>query len=142
MKTVQQLLMEQPLALWTITPDATVLEALKLLAEAGIGALLVMDKGKLVGILSERDYARKVVLLGKASKDTLVSDIMTANVMCVRPETTNEECMALMSSRNFRHLPVVNGTEVIGMLSMRDLVADIISEREYTIKQLESYIYS
>ncbi len=142
MKTVQQLLMEQPLALWTIAPDATVFDALKLLAEAKIGALIVMEKGKLVGIVGERDYARKVALEGKSSKGTKVREIMSSNVLCVRPESTNEECLVLMSSRNIRHLPVVNGSEVIGMLSMRDLVNDIISEREYTIKQLESYIYS
>jgi CBS domain-containing protein len=141
MKTVEQLLMEQPLALWSIGPDASVFDALKLLSEAGIGAVLVMDQGKLVGILSERDYARKVALEGKSSKETKVRDIMTSNVVCVRPETTNEECMVLMSSRNIRHLPVVNGDQVIGMLSMRDLVVDIISEREYTIHQLENYIH-
>ena len=142
MKTVQQLLMSQPLALWTIAPGATVLDALKLLADAGVGALLVMEHGKLAGIISERDYARKVMLLGKSSKDTLVRDIMTSNVLCVRPNATNEECMALMSAKNIRHLPVLEDDQVIGMLSMRDLVADIISEREYTIRQLESYIYS
>ena len=141
MKTVEQRLMEQPLALWSIGPDASVFDALKLLSEAGIGALLVMDQGKLVGIFSERDYARKVALEGKSSKETKVRDIMTSNVVCVRPETTNEECMVLMSSRNIRHLPVVNGDQVIGMLSMRDLVVDIISEREYTIHQLENYIH-
>jgi CBS domain-containing protein len=134
--------MSQPLALWTIAPGATVLEALKLLADAGVGALLVMENGKLAGIISERDYARKVMLLGKSSKDTLVRDIMTSNVLCVRPNATNEECMALMSAKNIRHLPVLEDDQVIGMLSMRDLVADIISEREYTIRQLESYIYS
>ncbi|MBI3715034.1 MAG: CBS domain-containing protein, partial [Betaproteobacteria bacterium] len=132
MKTVQQLLMDQPLALWTIAPEASVLDALKQLSDAGIGALLVMENDKLVGILSERDYARKVVLAGKSSKDTPVREIMTANVLCVKPETTNEECMALMSQKNIRHLPVVSGKEVIGMLSMRDLVADILEEREFT----------
>jgi len=142
MKTVQQLLMDQPIALWTIAPGASVLDALKQLSDAGIGALLVMEQGKLVGILSERDYARKVILAGKSSKDTLVRDIMTANVLCVKPETTNEECMALMSQKHIRHLPVVSGKEVIGMLSMRDLVADILEEREFTIKQLENYIYN
>lgn len=142
MKTVKQLLMEQPLALWTIAPDATVFEALEMLADAKIGAILVMEKGRLVGILSERDYTRKVALEGKSSKTIKVREIMTPNVLCVRPESTNEECLVLMSSKNIRHLPVVNGSEVIGMLSMRDLVADIISEREYTIKQLEHYIYS
>ena len=142
MKTVKQLLMEQPLALWTIAPDATVFEALEMLSDGKIGAILVMEKGRLVGILSERDYTRKVALEGKSSKTVKVREIMTPDVLCVRPESTNEECLVLMSSKNIRHLPVVNGSEVIGMLSMRDLVADIISEREYTIKQLESYIYS
>ena len=142
MKTVKQLLMEQPLALWTIAPDATVFEALEMLSDGKIGAVLVMEKGRLVGILSERDYTRKVALEGKSSKNLTVREIMTSNVLCVRPDSTNEECLALMSSKNIRHLPVVNGSEVIGMLSMRDLVADIISEREYTIKQLEHYIYS
>ena len=142
MKTVQQLLMEQPLALWTIAPDATVFEALEMLSDGKIGAILVMEKGRLVGILSERDYTRKVALEGKSSKTVKVREIMTPDVLCVRPESTNEECLVLMSSKNIRHLPVVNGSEVIGMLSMRDLVADIISEREYTIKQLEHYIYS
>lgn len=142
MKTVKQLLMAQPLALWTIAPDATVFEALEMLSDGKIGAVLVMEKGRLVGILSERDYTRKVALEGKSSKNCTVREIMTANVLCVRPDSTNEECLALMSSKNIRHLPVVNGSEVIGMLSMRDLVADIISEREYTIKQLEHYIYS
>jgi len=142
MKTVHQLLMDQPLALWTIAPDASVFDALKQLSDAGIGALLVMEQERLVGILSERDYARKVILAGKSSKDTLVREIMTANVLCVKPETTNEECMALMSQKHIRHLPVVNGKEVIGMLSMRDLVADILEEREFTIKQLENYIYN
>ena len=142
MKTVQQLLMDQPIALWTIAPGASVLDALKQLSDAGIGALLVMEQERLVGILSERDYARKVILAGKSSKDTLVREIMTANVLCVKPETTNEECMALMSQKHIRHLPVVSGKEVIGMLSMRDLVADILEEREFTIKQLENYIYN
>ena len=142
MKTVQQLLMEMDLALWYVTPDQTIFESLKLMAEAGIGALLVMEKGRLVGILSERDYARKVALEGRDSRTTKVSEIMTHNVLCVTPESTNEECMALMSAKRIRHLPVVKGSEVIGMRSIRDLVADIIAEREYTIKQLETYIYS
>jgi CBS domain-containing protein len=141
MKTVQQLLMQQPLALWSIAPDDTVFNALKIMAEARVSGLLVMDKGKLIGILTERDYARKIALEGKSSKDARVRDIMTSEIICVRSETTNEECMALMSSRNIRHLPVVNGSEVIGMLSMPDLLADIISEREYTIQQLEHYIH-
>jgi CBS domain-containing protein len=142
MKTVRQLLMEMDIALWYVTPDATIFEALKLMSEAGIGAVLVMEKGRLVGILSERDYARKVALEGRDSRTTKVSEIMTPNVLCVSPDSTNEECMALMAAKRIRHLPVVKDSEVIGMLSIRDLVADIIAEREYTIKQLETYIYS
>lgn len=142
MKTVQQLLMEMDIALWYVTPDATVFDALKLMSEAGIGAVLVMEKGRLAGIFSERDYARKVALEGRDSRTTKVNEIMTADVLCVSPESTNEECMALMVAKRFRHLPVVNGSEVIGMLSMRDLMADIMAERELTIKQLENYIYS
>jgi CBS domain-containing protein len=142
MKTVKQLLMEMDIALWYVTPDATIFEALKLMSEAGIGAVLVMEKGRLVGILSERDYARKVALEGRDSRTTKVSEIMTPNVLCVSPDSTNEECMALMAAKRIRHLPVVKDSEVIGMLSIRDLVADIIAEREYTIKQLETYIYS
>jgi CBS domain-containing protein len=142
MKTVKQLLMEMDIALWYVTPDATIFEALKLMSEAGIGAVLVMEKGRLVGILSERDYARKVALEGRDSRTTKVAEIMTPNVLCVSPDSTNEECMALMAAKRIRHLPVVKDSEVIGMLSIRDLVADIIAEREYTIKQLESYIYS
>jgi CBS domain-containing protein len=142
MKTVRQLLMEMDIALWYVSPDATIFEALKLMSEAGIGAVLVMEKGRLVGILSERDYARKVALEGRDSRTTKVAEIMTPNVLCVSPDSTNEECMALMAAKRIRHLPVVKDSEVIGMLSIRDLVADIIAEREYTIKQLESYIYS
>lgn len=142
MKTVEQLLMNQPAVLQIIDPDASVFEAIRQLAEAGVGALLVMEQGKLVGIVSERDYARKVALAGRSSKDTKVREIMTSNVLRVTPDTTNEECMVLMAAKNIRHLPVMRGDEIVGMLSIRDLVADIIAEREFTIKQLQSYIYS
>jgi CBS domain-containing protein len=142
MKTVQQLLMEMEIALWYVKPEATVYDALKLMSEAGIGALLVMEEGRLVGIFSERDYARKVALEGRDSRTTTVSEIMTPDVLCVSPETSTEECMAIMVSKRFRHLPVVKNSEVIGMISIRDLMADIMAEREVTIKQLESYIYS
>ena len=126
--------------LWSVTPDDTVFDALKVLAEKGVGALMVMDKGKLVGILSERDYTRKVALLGKNSKETFVRDIMTANVMVISPQTRTNECMAIMSEKNIRHLPVVDGDTVVGMLSIRDLMNDIIADHEFTISQLESYI--
>ena len=126
--------------LWSVTPDDTVFDALKVLAEKGVGALMVMEKGKLVGILSERDYTRKVALLGKNSKETFVRDIMTANVLVISPQTRTRECMAIMSEKNIRHLPVVDGDTVVGMLSIRDLMNDIIADHEFTISQLESYI--
>ena len=126
--------------LWSVKPDDTVFDALKVLAEKGVGALMVMEKGKLVGILSERDYTRKVALLGKSSKETFVRDIMTANVLVISPQTRTRECMAIMSEKNIRHLPVVDGDTVVGMLSIRDLMNDIIADHEFTISQLESYI--
>ena len=127
-------------ALWSVKPDDTVFDAIKVLAEKGVGALLVMQKGKLVGIVSERDYTRKIALQGKNSKEALVSDIMTANVLVVSPKTRTRECMSIMSKKNIRHLPVVDGDTVVGMLSIHDLMNDIISDHEYTISQLESYI--
>ena len=126
--------------MWSISPDDTVFDAIKVLAEKGVGALIVMKDGKLAGILSERDYTRKVALLGKNSKDTYVRDIMTANVMVISPKTRTRECMAIMSEKNIRHLPVVDGDKVVGMLSIRDLMNDIIKDHEFTISQLESYI--
>ena len=101
---------------------------------------MVMDKGKLVGILSERDYTRKIALLGKNSKETKVRDIMTSNVLVVTPQTRTRQCMAIMSEKKIRHLPVLDGDTVVGMLSIRDLMNDIIADHEYTISQLESYI--
>ena len=126
--------------MWSISPDDTVFDAIKVLAERGVGALIVMKDGKLAGILSERDYTRKVALLGKNSKETYVRDIMTANVMVISPKTRTLECMAIMSEKNIRHLPVVDGDTVVGMLSIRDLMNDIIKDHEFTISQLESYI--
>ena len=127
-------------ALWSVKPDDTVFDAIKVLAEKGVGALLVMQKGKLVGIVSERDYTRKIALQGKNSKEALVRDIMTATVLVVSPKTRTRECMSIMSKKNIRHLPVVDGDTVVGMLSIRDLMNDIIQDHEYTISQLESYI--
>ena len=126
--------------LWSVKPDDTVFDAIKVLAEKGVGALIVMENGKLAGILSERDYTRKVALLGKNSKETFVRDIMTANVLVISPKTRTRECMAIMSEKNIRHLPVVDGDTVVGMLSIRDLMNDIIADHEFTISQLESYI--
>ena len=141
MKPVSELFKNRPNTLWSLGPDDSVFDAIKVLAEKGVGALIVMEKGRLVGILSERDYTRKVALLGKNSRETKVRDIMTANVLVVTPQTRTRECMAIMSEKNIRHLPVVDGSTVVGMLSIRDLMDDIISDHEVTIAQLESYIH-
>ena len=127
-------------ALWSVKPDDTVFEAIKVLAEKGVGALMVMEKGKLVGIVSERDYTRKIALQGKNSKEALVREIMTPNVLVVTPKTRTRECMAIMSEKNIRHLPVIDGDTIVGMLSIRDIMNDIIADHEFTISQLESYI--
>jgi CBS domain-containing protein len=125
-----------------VTPEASVFDALKLMADKNIGALLIVSGGKLAGIMSERDYARKVILHGKSSHDMLVREIMSEKVVTVQPEQTVEDCMALMTGKRIRHLPVVNGDKIIGLLSIGDLVKEVIAEQEQTIKQLESYIHS
>lgn len=140
MKTVNELLKVKRSHVLSIPPDATVYDALKLMAEKNVGALLVLEKGKLVGILSERDYARKVILKGKSSLKTRVGDIMIKRVMFVRPEQTIEECMALMTEKHIRHLPVLAGDQVVGIVSIGDLVKASIEEKEFMIKQLENYI--
>ena len=140
MKTVRDLLAGKGDAVYSVVPSATVYEALGLMAERGIGAVLVLDEGRLVGILSERDYARQVILKGKASKDTPVRDIMTTSVLYVTPERTVEECMAIMTNRRCRHLPVVVGGRVTGVLSIGDVVKALISEKQFEIEQLTSYI--
>jgi CBS domain-containing protein len=142
MKTVRQLLQAKSKGLCTIAPDARVFEALKVMAEKDIGALLVVQNDKLAGILSERDYARKVILHGKSSHDTPVSEIMTERVICVQPANTVEECMALMTDKRIRHLPVIENGKLIGVLSIGDLVKETISEQQFVIQQLESYIHS
>ena len=142
MKTVEQLLEGKTKALCTVTPDTRVYEALKLMADKDIGALLVVQGEKLVGILSERDYARKVILQGKSSHDTPVKDIMTERVVCVQPRNTVDECMALMTDKRIRHLPVIAHDRLLGVLSIGDLVKETISEQQFMIKQLESYIHS
>lgn len=144
MKTVEQLLEGKPGGIVSIAPNASVLDALKLLAEKNVGAVLVMEGPRLAGILSERDYARKVALKGKSSSDTPVSEVMTKSVICVNLKHTNEDCMGLMTQKHIRHLPVVDGERgerVLGMLSIGDLVKDLISEQQFIISQLESYIH-
>ena len=140
MKPVSELLKKRNPALWHVSPSVSVFDALKLLAEHEVGALMVMEGGKLVGVVSERDYTRKIALQGRSSKDTTVADIMTKNVFIVSPSVRTRECMAIMSEKKIRHLPVVEGDTVMGMISIRDIMNDIISDHEFTISQLESYI--
>ena len=142
MKTVRQLLQSKGSAVYSVTPEASVFDALRLMADKNIGALLVVSGGKLSGIMSERDYARKVILHGKSSHDMPVREIMSEKVVTVQPEQTVEDCMALMTGKRIRHLPVVNGEKIVGLLSIGDLVKEVIAEQEQTIKQLESYIHS
>ena len=141
MKTVRQLLQAKGSQIYTIAPDARVFDALKLMADKSVGALIVMEGGRLAGIISERDYARKVILHGKSSHDLQVREIMTSRVITVHPGQTVEECMALMTEKRIRHLPVTEGERLIGVLSIGDLVKEVIAEQEATIKQLESYIH-
>lgn len=140
MKTVRDMLQTKEAGIISIAPDDTVFSAIKLMSEKNVGALPVMDGDKLVGILSERDYARKVILAGKSSKETLAKDIMSEKVMFVRPANTNEECMALMTEKFLRHLPVIENDRVIGIISIGDVVKAIISEQNYTINNLQNYI--
>ncbi|MBV8271081.1 MAG: CBS domain-containing protein [Cupriavidus sp.] len=142
MKTARQVLESKANhSIYSIPPTATVYAALQLMAEKGIGALLVMEHQKIVGIISERDYARKVILMQRTSRETLVREIMTSSVIYVRAEQSTDECMALMTRHRLRHLPVMNGEDLLGMLSIGDLVNDIISEQRFTIEQLEHYIH-
>lgn len=142
MKPVSELLKNREGTLWHVRPDDTVFGALELLAQYEVGALVVMEGGRLAGIISERDYTRKIALQGRNSKETRVSDIMTRNVITVSPRSGTRECMALMSERKIRHLPVVDGGTVLGMISIRDIMDDIIATHEQTIAQLETYIQS
>ncbi len=140
MKLVSQLLTAKGHDVWSIAPDTTVLNALQLMADKKIGALLVMDDDKLVGVFSERDYARKVILKGKSSNDTPVRDVMSLNIVCVVPDQTTELCMSLMTEKRVRHLPVVDDDKVVGIISIGDVVKAVIADREDVIEQLEQYI--
>ena len=142
MKPVSELLRGREGTLWHVRPDESVFGALQMLAQHEVGALMVMEHGKLVGVISERDYTRKVALQGRNSKETLVADIMTRNVISVSPHTRTRQCMALMSEKRIRHLPVIEGDTVLGMISIRDIMDDIIATHEATIAQLETYIQS
>lgn len=139
-KYVRDLLREKGSAIYWVTPESSVYVAIEQMAERGVGALLVMDGARLEGIVSERDYARRVILRGRNSKDTAVKEIMTPEVVCVSPERTTEECMALMTNRRIRHLPVIELDQVIGVISIGDVVRAAIDERDFHIQQLESYI--
>src|SRR4030066_911397 len=140
MKTVQRILDEKGHDIYSVSPDTLVYDALKQRRDKDIGALLVLKDGKLAGIFTERDYARKVILQGKSSLKTMVSEIMTTHVVYATPEQTNEQCMVLMSARHVRHLPILDHGELTGMISIGDLVRSIINEQKDTIKQLEQYI--
>jgi CBS domain-containing protein len=140
MKTVRDILREKGSDIWSVAADATVYEALQVMAEKNIGAVLVLEQGKLTGILSERDYARKVILQGRSSLNTPVKEIMTQQVFYVRPDQTIEECMALMTDKRIRHLPVLEDDRLIGVISIGDVVKAIVSEQRVTIQQYENYI--
>jgi len=140
MKTVAELLKAKPARIVSVAPETSVLEAIKVLAAEDVGAVMVMTGNQLVGILSERDYTRKVILQGRASNTTRVEEIMTPNVIVVTPRTKARECMALMTEKQIRHLPVQDGGRVVGMVSIRDIVSDIIADQDFTIEQLEHYI--
>jgi CBS domain-containing protein len=143
MKTLKQLLGEKPRAPLSVSPDDSVFSALELMAKHDIGALLVMRDDQLAGIFSERDYARKVILLGKSSKETAIKEIMTEKVLYALPEQTTDQAMALMTEKHIRHLPVLDaGKRVVGMVSIGDLVKETISQQAFLIKQLEQYIAS
>jgi CBS domain-containing protein len=140
MKTVRDLLEGKPKEIWSIAPDATVYDAIALMAERGIGAVLVCEEDRLVGILSERDYARQVILKGKSSRDTRVRDIMTTKVIHVTLEKTIDDCMTIMTNSRIRHLPVMKETRLVGILSIGDVVKAVISNKQSQIEQLEDYI--
>lgn len=142
MKSVADILAGKGSAVFSVEPDVSVYHALEIMADKGVGALMVMDGDRLVGIMSERDYARKVILQGFASKDTRVSQIMTPKVVVVGPAATIEECMALMTDKRIRHLPVVEDDHVVGVVSIGDVVRELISHQEFIIEQLERYITS
>ena len=142
MTSAAQLLERKPRVMHSIDPDSPVLEAIRRMAEHGIGALLVLDQGKLVGIVSERDYARKVILKGRSSSDTPVRDVMTSKLHTVAPGVDAGECMQIMTERRVRHLPVLDGSRLLGILSIGDLVRAVLEEQAQTIAQLENYIHS
>ena len=140
MEFVSQFLEKKGHDVWWVAPETTVFDALQLMANKKVGALLVLEEDSLVGVFSERDYARKVILKDKSSKDTPVRDIMSTKIVCVTPNQTTEECMSLMTEKRVRHLPVMDGEKLIGIISIGDVVKAVIADREDIIEQLEHYI--
>jgi CBS domain-containing protein len=140
MQSMAQLLSTKGSRVWSISPDATVYDGLELMAEKNIGALLILDGGRPVGIMSERDYARKIILEGRSSRETQIRSIMTTRLVAVRLDDTIEEGMAIMTRERIRHLPVLDGEAVVGMVSIGDLVKATIDRQQFTIEQLERYI--
>ncbi len=141
MTTIRQLLNQKGRSVWSIRPDATVYDAVAKMADKDIGSLVVVHDGNVLGIITERHYAREVVLKGKTSPATLVRDIMETPVIAVRPSHTVEQCMALMTDKRVRHLPVLDGRELVGLISIGDLVKSIIGDQKFQIDQLEQYIH-
>jgi len=139
-KTVSSILKKKGADIWSVTPDNTVFEALTLMSENKCGALVVLEQDKLCGIVSERDYARKIILVGKSSKDTLVKEIMSSTVFYASPSLTSEECMAIMIDKRVRHLPVMEDDKLVGVISIGDVVKAVIDEKVFVIDQLERYI--
>ena len=140
MSTARDILRHKGHEVWSIRPEASILQAIERMADKQIGALLVLEAENLVGIITERDYARKVALEGRSSRQSQVKDIMSGNVLCVTPDKSVQECMAMMSNKRARHLPVVEGHKVIGIISIGDLVQSIISEQQHEIESLQYYI--
>ena len=140
MSSIRDILRHKGSDVWSIGPDDSILQAIQKMAEKSVGALLVMEADKLAGIITERDYARKVALEGRSSRESQVSDIMSTRVLCARPEQTVQECMALMSDKRARHLPVLEHKKVIGIVSIGDLVKNIINEQQHEIESLQYYI--
>ena len=140
MTTIAQLLNAKGDQIWSVEPKATIFEALEIMSEKEIGALLVMEDGKLTGIFSERDYARKVILKGKSSKETLVEELMTKKVFYIDSQNTINDCMAMMTAKRIRHVPVIEDNQLMGIVTIGDVVNQIISEQEVTINHLENYI--
>jgi CBS domain-containing protein len=140
MNTIGQLLESKGKDIWSIVPNATVFEALRIMAKKDVGVLLVIDKGKLVGIFSERDYARKVILKGKSSKETAVGELMTKDVYYIDPKNTLHECLAVMTAKHIRHMPVLEKDQLVGIVTLGDVVKQIIADQEFTIRELEKYI--